>query len=311
MKRSIIIFFFLLIVAGWSSATLVEAQNSAVIEQLEVALWPDYDRRAVLVIYRIQLAADTPLPAQVQLPMPVESGDPFAVAWQGEDERLLVADYTSEVQGEWNIITLTSGSLVAQLEFYLDYELSGSIRNVVFVWPEGFAVSNMDYEVQQPIAVDDLQVVPPPERSIIGKDGLQYLLATLGQVLTDGTVRIELQYSNSSDQLTADAISTSEPFSLSSPITAEGGTPDILQILPWFLGGLGVCLVVIGGILYFQSRRKPQKAGKRSRARTRVKVVKNEGNLGVDPSTIYCHQCGTKVNVSDKFCRHCGVPLRR
>ena len=129
MKRSIIFFLSLLIVAGWSSATIAEAQNSAMIEQLEVALWPEYDRRAVLVIYRVQLAADTPLPTNIRLPMPAEVGDPYAVAWLGEDGKLLVADYVSEVQGEWNVITLTSGSLVAQLEYYVDYEQSNSNKD--------------------------------------------------------------------------------------------------------------------------------------------------------------------------------------
>jgi hypothetical protein len=311
MKRPIIFFVFLLIMAGWFSATVAEAQNNAVIESLEVALWPDYDRHAILVIYRAQLATNTTLPAQVQLPLPAAVGDPYATAWMAEEGSLLVADYSSEVQGAWNIVTLTSGSLFAHLEFYMDYELSGDKRNVVFDWPEGFAVEKFSYEVQKSMAVEDLQVVPAPDGSFTGDDGLLYYQADLGGVSEDQTVRIELSYSNPSNQLTIDESITPEPLPLSRPVEAEGGTPDVSQILPWFLGGLGVCLVIVSVILYFQSRRQPQRKKRKPRARTQVKVYDEGDEAGVDPSTIYCHQCGTKANVSDRYCRHCGVPLRR
>lgn len=311
MKRSITFFILLLIVAGWFSATVAEAQSNAVIESLEVALWPDYDRRAILVIYRVQLASDTTLPAHVQLPIPAAVGDPYATAWMAEEGSLLVADYTSEVQGAWNIVTLTSGSLVAQLEFYMEYELSGDKRNIVFDWPEGFAVKSLSYEVQKPGAVEDLQVSPSPEDSFTGNDGLLYYQADLGEVSEDQTVRIELSYSNPSNQLTIDESITPEPLPLNRSVEAEGGTPDVSQLLPWFLGGLGVCLVIVSGVLYFQSRRQPQRLKRRPRTRKRVKAYDEGSEAGVDPSTIYCHQCGTKASVSDRYCRHCGVPLRR
>ena len=132
MKHSIILFLCLLILSGWAPIMIAEAQSNAGIEQLDVALWPDYDQRAVLVIYRVQLASSATLPVQVQLPIPATAGDPYAVAWMGEDGQLMVADYRVEAQGEWSLVTLTAGSFVAQLEFYLDYEISGSSRMFSF-----------------------------------------------------------------------------------------------------------------------------------------------------------------------------------
>jgi hypothetical protein len=311
MKHSIAFFVFLLITAGLFSTTVAEAQNDAVIDSLEVALWSDYDQPAVLVIYRVQLAENSSLPAKVSLPMPLEVEEPYAAAWQGAGGQLIVAEYTSEVQGDWNIVTLDANSLVAQLEFYLDYELSGASRKAVFEWPEGFAVENLSYEVQQPVAVYDMEVIPPPDRSYTGNDGLQYYEADLGRVSEAQSIRIELSYSNPSNELTVSAFATPEPLPLSSPAAAEGGTPDISEILPWFLGILGVCLVIVSSILYAQSRRKPKRVKKKSRARTRVKASDEGHDAEVDPSTIYCHQCGTKASVSDRYCRHCGVQLRR
>jgi hypothetical protein len=310
MKPSIIVFFILFITTSWLFPLAVGAQSSPAIERLEVALWPEYDRHAVLVIYRVQLAADTALPAQIRLPMPADAGEPYATAWLDNEGRLLVADYMSELQGEWNVITLTSQSLVAQLEYYIDYESSGPSRNVVFEWPEGFPVGSFDYELQQPVGAEDLQINPLPDRSITGSDGLEYQQADLGQVLESQSIYIELSYSNPTNQLTADSF-VAAPLPLGSPVAAEGGTPDILQILPYLLGGLGLILVAGGGFLYIQSRRGTQKKKRKPKSRTRVQPAKPQEEASVDPSAIYCHQCGTKASVSDRFCRHCGVPLRR
>jgi hypothetical protein len=311
MKRFSFIFIFLIVAVGFSSLNVAEAQNTATIKQLELALWPDYDRHAVLVIYRVQLTDDTPLPASVLLPVPVEAGDPYAVAWLGEDGRLLVADYMSEIQDDWNLITLTSGSLIAQLEFYLDYEISGSTRSVIFEWPEGFPIEDLRYEVKTPDTFEILQLIPAPENSTIGSDGLQYQQEDLGQIDATQSIRIELSYTNPGNQLTIEDLVTPEPFPSNSQMPVEGGTPDILQMLPWLLGGFGLCLFLVGGVLYFQSRHTSQKVKVRPRVRKRVKVNHDGGKAGVDPSTIYCHQCGTKASISDRYCRHCGVPLRR
>jgi len=310
MKPSIILVLSVLLLAGWFSPGVVNAQADPTITQLEIALWPEYDRHAILVIYRVQLAADTFLPAQVRLPIPSEAGDPFAVAWQDEGGQLLVADYVSEQQGEWQIITLTSGGLAAQLEYYIDYEISDITRSFTFFWPEGFAVEALNYEVQEPIAVENFNLSPAPERSITGNDGLVYHLADLGPVSANSSITLEFSYSNPSGQLSIDAIVAPAPLPQITPVVAEGGTPDIFQIMPWLLGGLGVILVAVGGYFYLQSRRKPVVVKRKRRPSARRKPSDKEEDL-VDSSIVYCHQCGTRTSVSDHFCRHCGNPLRR
>lgn len=310
MIRSIILVLTLSIAASWLFPLAVGAQNNAAIEQVEVAIWPEYDQHAVLVIYRVQLTVDTELPAQVRLPMPASAGEPYAAAWLNDEGRLLVADYMSELQGEWSVITLTSQSLVAQLEYYIDYGSSGQSRKYVFEWPEGFGVGSFSYDIQQPAGAEDLQIDPLPDRSITGSDGLEYHQADLGQVLGTQSIRIELIYSNPSDQLTADSFVTS-PLPLSTPVAAEGSTPDVLQILPYLLGGLGLILVVVSIFLYVHSRRETQRKKIKLGFDTEVQPDKSHGEIGVDPSTIYCHQCGTKASVSDRYCRHCGASLRR
>jgi hypothetical protein len=310
MKPSMILALSILFIAGLIYPAVVSAQADPTIAQLEIAFWPEYDRHAILVIYRVHLASDTFLPAQVQLPVPTAAGDPYAVAWQDENGQLLVADFKTESQGDWQIITLTSGGLSAQLEYYIDYDVTDSVRSFSLSWPEGFVVEDLSYEVQQPIAAENFQVIPTSERTITGNDGLVYHLADLGSVSADTSFTLEFSYSNPSDQLSADAIGAPAPLPQTNPVVAAGGTPDIYQIMPWLLGSLGVILVAVGGYFYIQSRREPKITKRKRQRRSGRKPSEAEKGL-VDSSLVYCHQCGTRASVSDHFCRHCGVPLRR
>jgi len=310
MKSSIILILITLLLAGLFYPVGVKAQTDPDIAQLEIAFWPEYDRHAILVIYRVHLAADTFLPTQVHLPIPSEVGEPFAVAWQDESGQLLVADYVSESQGDWQIITLTSGGLAAQIEYYIEYEVSDSARKFAFSWPDDFAVEAISYEVQEPIGAEDFVISPPPDRSVTGSDGLVYHLADLGPVSADTSINVEFRYFNPTEQLSIDVIDAPATLPQTSPVVAQGGTPDILQIMPWLLGGLGICLVAVGGYYYLQSRREPEIVKRKRRPRHSRKASSQEEEL-VDSSVVYCHQCGTQASVSDHYCRHCGVPLRR
>jgi hypothetical protein len=309
MKPSMFLLFILLLVGSFFPS-IVRAQSDPSITQMEVAIWPEYDRHAILVIFRVQLAPDTLLPAEIQLPIPSAAGEPFAVAWQDENGQLLVADYVTEPQGDWQLIKITSGGLAAQLEYYIDYELSNSVRGFTFSWPEGFAVEEFSYEVQEPVAAENFSLSPVPEQSITGNDGLVYHLANLGPLSASSSMAIELRYSNPTAQLSAEAIAQPEIIPQISPVVAEGGTPDIYQILPWLLGGMGVILVAVGGYYFLQSRREPSVVRSASRPRKSRKPALKEEDV-VDSAVVYCHQCGTRASVSDHFCRHCGVPLRR
>ena len=62
----------------------VQAQEEPTLESLEIALWPEFDRPEVLVIYRGQLDADVALPALVEITLPARVGQPTAVAYVDE-----------------------------------------------------------------------------------------------------------------------------------------------------------------------------------------------------------------------------------
>jgi hypothetical protein len=285
------------------------AQSGAVIEEVEIALWPEFDREAVLVIYRVHISPQTALPARLRVPVPVAAGEPYAVAWQNEAGQLLLANYESEQLGEWSIIDLTAKSRQAQVEFYLDYELVGTERSIQLVWPAGFAIGNLRYEIQEPPTADEFLINPEPDEASEGLYGLNYYRADIGPVAPDAAVRIEMSYVKTDDRLTVDQIETPAPQPTGGPISPEGGTPDVGQLLLWLLGGTGAILVALGISFYLRASRGSEIQA--TRRHSRKARLQSEPEEGIDASVIYCHQCGTRAAVSDNFCRHCGERLRR
>ena len=96
----------------------VAAQNDLNVSTVEVDLWPEYDRPSMLVIYRITLAPDVTLPAQVSLRIPARVGLPNAVAAKQTDGSLINTPYDLQESGDWGILEFQATSPELQIEYY-------------------------------------------------------------------------------------------------------------------------------------------------------------------------------------------------
>ena len=94
MRRLLVL--ALLLVAGLLPAWGQDAPRA---ERLTIAFWPEYDRSAVLVTYRVELAPTVAVPALVELTIPADVGMPHAVAKRGADGGLYLTLSTREVNG--------------------------------------------------------------------------------------------------------------------------------------------------------------------------------------------------------------------
>lgn len=281
------------------------------IEQLEIALWPEYDRAAVLVIYRIFLAEGTSLPAQVSLPIPEEVGEPNAVAWQDATGDLFIAAYEREVSGNWAVITLETESRLAQLEFYLDIDFEGSQRSFSFTWPGGYSAEKLTYEIQEPVDASDLTIDPPADSSAPGAFGLNHSRADLGPLFPTSEFSIEFSYIKTSDTLSVDAVVPSAPLPTSPSVMPTGGTPDVSELLPWIVGGAGGLLILVAAILFVRYRREQTKVQPSRKPHRGGRQPAEQPPAEMEPSPVFCHNCGAKASASDFYCRRCGTQLRR
>jgi hypothetical protein len=271
------------------SAVDVRAQEEIRLEALEVALWPEFDQPATLVIYHILVAPEAEFPAQLAFRIPVEAGEPNAVAAQNAAGALVDVPYTRSEDGEWAWIAFESRGAFAQLEYYDALAIEGGARAYEFVWPGDYAVNNFLVQVQQPFAVEDLVTTPAIADSHQGEDGLTYYETSFESRASGEVVEISVAYTNPSGELS----------SLHVDPNAGGGAANI-SLIALALGIAGVVLVSYSAWRYFSGsvRAEAKKLGK---SEMQVQAEK-EG-------PVYCLQCATEALPGDQFCRNCGKKL--
>jgi hypothetical protein len=282
------------------------AQAPATVTGLQVALWPEYDSRSMLVIYRVSLDQTTTLPTDVELPIPASVGDPLAVAMTDSTGSLVNAQYTRQVNGDWANIRITAESLQLQIEYYSPLVFDGPLRRFAFVWPGAPGVQNLSYEVQSPIGAQEVTISPAPESQNVGQDGLTYFSSVLGTEAGPSGTEVDLTYVKTSEDLTADLLSLPP----TRPEPTQGGTPDLRQFIPWILLAFGVILLSAGGAWYLRLSRATPSAGRRRRRGSRPASRPDRQPGEMDASPVFCHNCGARATAGDRFCRSCGVRLR-
>jgi hypothetical protein len=283
------------------------AQAAIPVGRVEVALWPEYDQRDMLVIYRVTLPAATALPATVVLPVPARVGIPTAVAQQAPDGSLVLANYErAEGAGDWASLTIQAESAVLQIEYYDPLAIDGASRSYAFVWPAGYALTELAYEILQPVGASAMQIDPAPASDRIGSNGLTYYSGSLGAQDGSAEARLQLAYSKSDVALSADTAPAGDTPAIGAAQPAEGPA-SLTSLAPWLIGGLGLALLVAGAVLFFRSR---QVEGSPGRPRHRPVRSGEAREQTIDASAIFCHNCGTQGGVSDSFCRTCGTRLR-
>lgn len=285
------------------------AQSAVPLGRVEVALWPEYDQQAMLVIYRVTLPAATTLPATVVLPIPARVGDPTAVAQQASDGALILASYTrTAVDGDWARLTIQTDSAVLQVEYYDTLTIDGAARSYEFVWPASYAVTELAYEILQPVGASGMQIDPASTSDRVGSNGLTFYSGSLGAQAGSAEARIRLGYSKTDATLSAESAPVQAGDLPAIGAAQPTGVPaSLTSLAPWLIGGLGLALLAAGALLFLRSRQADRQAG-RPRHRPAREAEGREGSI--DASAVFCHTCGTQAGVTDAFCRKCGTRLR-
>jgi len=298
---------FLAIQLPWL-AMPAQAQTLLTLSSLEVDLWPEYDRPQMLVIYRITLPASVTLPVDLSLRLPATAGEPSAVAVvqpsaTGE-KSLFTIPYTRVVSGDWGLINLTATMPELQIEYY-DPGLikQEAARQFEYRWPGDYAVDTFSIQVQQPVGARQLSISPASGSGVTGQDGLVYYNNQVGSLPAGQTFSLSINYQKDDDTLSASSLTVQPGAPLSE---APSSQVSLRAYLPWVLGVLGVTLIVGGGLWYWRSGRGGREPAQ-ARRRHKPAAVREAAQPG-DP--IYCHNCGKRAALGDRFCRVCGSQLR-
>lgn len=273
------------------------AQSPLGLERLDVSFWPEYDRRAVLVIYQAQLPAEIELPTEVHLPIPAEVGTPHAVANVTENGDLVNAPYEMSEEGAWAVVSVQARSRRVWIEYYADLAVSGQDRQFVYRWPGTVAVESFGFEVQRPPGTSEMQISPAPTGERSDGRGLTYLTGGLGSLAAGEAASVEVSYSRTTDELTVELRPDPAP-----PLQQE--TVDPVGDFPWGIYAaiaVAILLLAFGSYLLWV---RPRSSRARTRRRRRAPAPER------DQETRFCHNCGLEAAPDDRFCRRCGTKLR-
>ncbi|HET7009553.1 MAG TPA: zinc ribbon domain-containing protein [Anaerolineales bacterium] len=290
----------LVVLAVWPSMAFAQAQPR--VEQLTVSMWPEFDRPDLLVIYRIRLASDAPLPTQLSVSLPESFSALNAVATVGPQGTLLNANYTQQTRNGTTVLVIDSDSLDIQVEFYTPIQRTDEQRSFTFTWPGGLTADRLIFEVQEPVGAENLTLAPAAGSRATGEFELMYQRVDLGALEAADQPTLTVNYTRTTAQFTSDFLVGPTP--LGTPQAGGGRTPDLTAYLPWALLALGILLLAGGGIYYLRTRSR--EASPRPRHR-RASAAEDP----LEASPVYCHNCGARASATDRFCRQCGTPLRR
>lgn len=301
------------------------AQSPTRLASLDIALWPEYDRPEVLVIFRGQIADAVTLPAQLSFSLPATVRALHAVAFLDEAGGTLVdiPDYAFAPNADGNALSFSTPGRQFQFEYYDTdaLNISGDTRTLSFSFAPSADIANLTLEVQQPSAAQAFTSDPPPSTTQVGQNGLTYALYEIGAASAGGSYSLQASYTRSTDQLSVEAVGGVSLPSAPEQTPVEVGGGGLKDNLGLILIGLGVLLLTGSLVYWFWSQRAvvvPEPGARQSPARrARAARPKPAGTpqphaarATGEPLAAYCHRCGTKFRGDARYCHACGAERR-
>lgn len=309
MKRlALALTFFLASLAGFA-----QAQDAPTLSSLEIALWPEFDRPEVLVIYRGLFAADTPLPAAVELRIPASAGEPAAVAYVDESGQRFNQAYTTRSEGDWLVVSFELETLGFQLEYYdsLPVDSSGQ-RAYTYAYTADYDITALSLEFQVPPTAEAFVLEPAADSVSTQGDGLTYHQVSAGSLAQGETRSWALTYQKDNAGLTISAFEQPTAPAPVAPPAAQGGDNTTLLV---FLVAF-VALIGVGAGAFWLGRHTqpeladttpPQRAKRRGSGRgAELRTRRTEPD-----ETLFCHKCGAELRSDSEFCHKCGAAIRK
>ena len=143
---------------------VVLAQDTITISELNVALWPEYDKAGVLVIYTGSLSPDVQLPADVTFAMPADAGKPAATAGIDAQGNYRYRQYEAVVESDTLFVSYSLPYRSFQFEYYYDpLGGQGVDRQFDFTYRADYTVDSLTLEIQEPSGSSDFSTNPPAD----------------------------------------------------------------------------------------------------------------------------------------------------
>ena len=306
MKRRMLFFCAMIAFALWITCTSTPralAQDPNRLSKLVVAVWPEYDQPAVLVLIDGTLADSASLPRQVSVLIPT-TGKILVTTWTTADGTYAPeqTSQSNDVGDGYARVTFTTNTAQYHVEYYDDLVRGAPDKSIAFVYKADAPADQVTLSVQQPLKATNFAVDPAPQSMRNSTDGFKYADLQLPSIAANQSITAQVRYSK------ADPNPSILPAS-SAPVPAV-----VTQVpaSPWnnvfILAALvAVGLVAVVGFFLFQRSREPVPAGAAARNRPRHSAERGDAGGNV---AAFCTQCGFGLGSADVFCPKCGTKRR-
>ena len=275
----------LLLVALLAAPALAYANPR--LSSLHVQMWPEFDRRAMLVIINGELAPDTTLPAQVSLRIPSSSGGPVAVAYSNAPgSQLLNLPYEVTKSADHFTLRFSAPQRFIHVEYYDMLATGSPERRYTYVWPGDLPVDRLIVTLQEPAEASAVSALPDLGPRTAGADGLYYRTLELGAYEAGKQLPVEIRYTKPDPRTSSEIL---KPAAADSPATAASSEryPAWVPLAAAMLG-----ISVSAPLLWWLWRRRT-----RRRAGT--------------ATAGFCTRCGNALGPDDRYCSSCGARVQR
>jgi hypothetical protein len=288
--------------------TRAYAQNTIGFDTLNVSVWPEYDTPTVLVIYKISLASQTSLPAEISLRIPAGVSKLSAVAVGSSADTVSDSgvDYKLTPGTDFAQVTVKAAARFIQVEYY-DPSLTknGNQHQYIYEWPGDTSVDNFRFEFRQPLQSSNLSVEPALTNTVMDGEGFQVSDFSQTSVKAGQKLAFTIKYQRDTDSPSTSFLKVQPSAPLDQTLPGQSAWTTYL---PWGLGVLGLALLFVAGWVYWTSSRANRvPAMARKRHTTTHGTVEPEGA----ENQVHCSQCGKRAQPGDRFCRACGARIRR
>ncbi len=263
---------------------------------LEIEIWPEYDRPAALVLLKGELAAGG---QTVSLRLPASSGGPAAVAQSSTaDGKLLDLPYERINAKDYITLRIRPPDRFFHIEFYDKLDTGKAKREYRYQWPGDLAADRLNVHVQQPSGSTGFAITPEFTDSVPGNDALIYWTKGMGAVPAGKSLPITIRYTKNDARTSKELIepvaaagapaaeATDSVPAVSSDLTVPGGSFDPRS--DWIPAAIFALLGAVGGVLMWRRRRAS------------VTAAAGAG---------FCTKCGNPLHADDRYCSKCGAAV--
>jgi len=294
-KRLLFLIVIITLIAG-SGFSGQAASQQAVFDSALIGIWPERTGQSVFVSMDLMLSADVSLPQALVLQIPTTA---VIKSLLSVDDRGSVQQTNwEEVSGDyWKDIQFTATASNILIE-YTDPTLVffDQLRTYSFSWKANYMVNNLIVSIRQPFGAGNMVTHPDAD----GLEGCCTYILNAGRVSAGTTYDATFHYVKDLENTDYPALSVSPVETVDENTSGRTILPSTVVVL---MLAVALVLILLVGFYYWWFQRR---------------YIKQEGP-GTDrwlmrrseQKAIFCHECGSRSQLGDAYCRNCGTELRK